>query len=168
LLHGNTIESITAYNGIDLMATAGYVKEIKQMIDDRSPDLLLAENIGIDDTGLGGGVTDRLREDGLGVTAVNFGGKAREDHFYDTRSEMAVLLAEEIRGSKIKLLDDELLKAQLADLRTEMTSRGRKLESKDKIKRRRGRSPDRSDSLMIANYMRTRGQYAPMVAMVEC
>lgn len=152
LFKGAEQKEIIAYHGIDTMATVGYTREYK----DRLGALLPDHKIGIDDTGVGGGVTDRLRELGLGITPVSFGGSARDKEYYvDCRSEMAIMLADDIKKKTIKLIDDKLQTAQLADLRSKMTSRGRKLEAKADMKKRIGRSPDRADATMIANYMRS-------------
>lgn len=176
LFHGAVELAPRAYHGIDTMQTAGYVKEVKRECKIRRQkdsgeweelDLLPDNRIGIDDTGVGGGVTDRLREDGISVTPVNFGARAREPEYYcDCRSEMAISFADAVKKGEIKLYDDPVQTAQIADLRTKMTSRGRRLEPKEEMKKRLGRSPDRADATLIANYMRTY-QLAPLMWVVE-
>ena len=52
--------------------------------------------------------------------------------------------------------DGRKLAADLTNVKFSYDSRGRiKLESKDEIKKRLGRSPDRGDALAIANWVRT-------------
>lgn len=143
-IHGNVARPIAKY-GQDLMATAGQVASIK------------ANQVGIDDSGLGGGVTDRLKEMGLNVTACIGGAGAREEKkFVNSRAEMWWALREALLAGDIALPDDRKLAADLTNVEYSYDSRGRiKLESKSEIKKRIGRSPDRGDALAIANWVRT-------------
>lgn len=141
---------ITRY-GQDLMATAGQLGTFK------------AHSIGVDDSGLGGGVTDRLRELGLPVVPCVAGAGAREEKkFINARAEMWWALREALAAGDITLPQDHKLSADLTNVEFSYDSRGRvKLESKADIKKRIGRSPDRGDALAIANWVRTpRIQYS--------
>lgn len=137
-----TIESIR--NGQDLMATAGGLVQFRGL------------KIGVDDAGLGGGVTDRLREQGVSVEAVLAGNSANEDQkFVNRRAEMYWALREALKAGDISLPDDRKLAADLTNHKFTYDSRGRiKLESKDDLKKRLGRSPDRADAVAIANWVR--------------
>lgn len=133
--------------GQDLMATCGDVVDCRREL---SVD---PKNIRVDDTGLGGGVTDRLRELGHDVTAINFGGKAAEEEkFANVRSEMFWALRERFRSGRIAIdPKDRMLVGDLSQLKYKLTSRGQiKLEDKSELKKRSGRSPDRADSLALA------------------
>lgn len=136
------IESIR--QGQDLMATAGTLVQFKGL------------KIGVDDAGLGGGVTDRLKEQGVAVTPVLAGSGAIEDtKFINRRAEMYWALREALKAGDISLPDDRKLAADLTNHKFTYDSRGRiKLESKDELKKRLGRSPDRADALAIANWVR--------------
>lgn len=68
-------------SGRDLMDTTGFIVETIQ----EHPECILA----VDDTGLGGGVTDRLIELGYDLLPVNFCARAYEhDRFRDKATEM--------------------------------------------------------------------------------
>lgn len=126
--------------GQDLMATAGHLRSIG------------ARRTAVDDTGLGGGVTDRLRELEVVVEAVNFGEAADEaEKFVNRRAELWWGLRDALKAGRIALPDDRRLAADLTNVRYSFDSRGRiKLESKDDIRKRLGRSPDRGDALALA------------------
>lgn len=139
-------------NGQDTMATTGQVRALR------------APHNAIDDTGLGGGVTDRLRElEHPGVIAVNFGENATdEERFVDRRSEIWWNLREALRDGRISLPPISgkdgadrrwaaRLHADLAAPRYSWDSRGRiRLEAKRDVKKRLGRSPDHGDALALA------------------
>lgn len=108
--------------------------------------------IGVDDTGVGGGVTDGLEDSGLDVDAVNFGANAiEEDKFENRKAELFWILREDIRDKKISLPDDKELINQLCSIKFSYTRKGKiKIESKDEMKKRGFKSPDKADSLAIA------------------
>lgn len=133
--------------GQDLMETAGKVISFGRALGVQDAD------IRIDDTGLGGGVTDRVREQGHRVTAINFGSKSTDEETYaDARSEILWLLRERFRVGNIAIdpRDGKLL-GDLSILKYKMTSRGQiKAEPKPEMKKRLGRSPDRGDAIGLA------------------
>ena len=106
----------------------------------------------LDDTGVGGGVTDMLRDRGFGevVRAINFQNKAINEKIYNNRrSEMwdgiRLWLNEDVQLPK----DDGLLD-DLCAVNKKYDTRGRlQLESKDDVKKRLGRSPDKADALAL-------------------
>jgi hypothetical protein len=129
--------------GQDLMATVGMIKGC------------LAKANAVDDTGMGGGVTDRLNEQSHPVTPVNFGEKAEdEERFVNRRTEIWWNLREAIRSRRLvlpPLQQAPRLHADLTNVCYSMDSAGRiKLEPKDQIKKRLGRSPDHGDALALA------------------
>lgn len=113
-----------------------------------------AEQIRVDGVGVGGGVVDRLLE--LGWPAVDMqAGQGALDPvmFLNARAEWYWALRQRFEDGDIDLdpLDDELA-SQLAALRYKFTSRGQiVIESKDDMRKRGMPSPDRADSLMLAN-----------------
>ena len=133
-----------------LMATAG---QIVRLAADHG---VKPERTLIDDCGLGGGVTDRLHELDFAVTPVNFGSKADEpDRFANVRAECHWRMREWL-DPKRSGRPGAIPKAQKAlglectIPRIGYTSRGQiKIESKDDIKKRLGRSPDLSDALAL-------------------
>ena len=120
----------------------------------------------IDDTGVGGGVTDRLKKLGANVIPINFGGKAQNKNKYpDIISEMWFCLADQIKN--IGIPRDLELMAELAGRYYKYTNdERRKVESKEEYKKRTGRrSPDKADALILAFYNRDNMAAAPTVAL---
>lgn len=144
-IHANgAVAPAIVRHGQNLMETAGQLKAMK------------VSQLGVDDAGLGGGVTDRLKEQGAQVVPCIGGSAAREDKkFVNARAEMWWALREALQAGDIHLPDDRKLAGDLTNVKFSYDSRGRiKLESKDDIKKRLGRSPDRGDALAIANWVR--------------
>lgn len=103
------------------------------------------------DIGYNPGVFDRLRTLGYSVAEVNFGGKARNDaRYFNKRAEMWCEMRDWLRrGGAIP--NDPDLKTDLSQPRYGYSSDNSrvKLESKDRIKERGGRSPDLGDALAL-------------------
>lgn len=140
LFEDGSVDVPKAFHGQNLMETAGRVK---------ASDAKLKA---VDDSGLGGGVTDRLREQGVEVLAYLAGEKAYDaERFINRRAETWWLIREALKKDEISLPPDNKLAADLTNIKFTYTSKGQiKLESKDDIKKRIGRSPDRGDALAIA------------------
>ena len=133
----------------------------------------------IDDSGVGGGVTDRLKEvveeEGLPIEVIpcNNGGKAMDAHYENAGTEMWGNVRElmeqtfsaKARGEEPILQlpqDDELIK-QLANRKYHITSRGRiVLEKKEDMKKRGLGSPDCADSLALCLYNPQTMSYNPV------
>lgn len=108
--------------------------------------------IKIDDSGLGGGVTDILYEDGYNAIPVNNGEKAKnEDKYPNSISEQWFEFANIINESV--LIEDKDLKMQLTSRFFKIDSRGRRVvESKDDYKKRGFKSPDKADAALLCYY----------------
>lgn len=109
--------------------------------------------INIDDTGVGGGVTDKLRRMMQNVNPVNFGAAPIDKKKYpDIISEMWFNLAGLL--PQIGLKDDNELLGELASRQFKYTAdERRKVESKEEYKKRTGRhSPDRADAAILCFY----------------
>lgn len=134
----------------------------------------------IDDTGLGGGVTDALNKAKRDhpdayhyrVVPVNFGEMADETRidrqlqalnrssaprtekiprFYNKRAEMYWNLRELIINKQVALPQNEALANELASIRYEYTAKQQiKIEDKAEIKKRTTESPDLADALALA------------------
>lgn len=133
----------------------------------------------IDDTGVGGGVTDRLKEvveeENLPIEVIpcNNAGKAMDAHYENAGAEMWGNVRElmeqtfsaKARGEEPILQlpqDDELIK-QLANRKYHITSRGRiVLEKKEDMKKRGLGSPDCADSLTLCFYNPQTMEYNPV------
>ena len=119
--------------------------------------------IGVDDTGVGGGVTDGIEDDGIDVDAMNFGSNAIDsDTFENLKAEIYWNLREDIKATyeairdgkpenrKISLPDDKELISQICSIKYKYTRKGKiAIESKDDMKKRGQKSPDKADSLAI-------------------
>ncbi len=145
---GNAQVAFQSYFGKDLMRTAARIKEL---YDEGWT------TIALDDTGIGGGVTDRLRELDVPVIAVNFAhaakGFIKQKQVANARAEMYFLLENELRNGAIKLLDDKELQQELTTMRLKVGPTGNYLiEEKSLITARLGRSPDKSDATALARY----------------
>jgi hypothetical protein len=146
---GNLQLPFETYQGRNLMATANRIVE------------LYKEGwkvIALDDTGIGGGVSDRLRELNIPHSPVNFAarpkGYIRTKQLANARAEMYFLLEEEIRRGEVKLLNDKEMVQELTGFRivVEQSSGAYRIEDKDAIRQRLGRSPDKSDAVALARY----------------
>lgn len=102
------------------------------------------------DAGCGGGVIDRLRQLGFTVTEVPFGGApARPAQYANKRAEMWGEMARWISAGGA-LPDESALKADLCQVCYDYDAAGRlRLEPKEKIKERCGKSPDLADALAL-------------------
>lgn len=103
------------------------------------------------DAGCGGGVIDRLRQLGYrNIVEVPFGGRAsRPEQFVNKRAEMWYEMAQWIKTQGV-LPDFPELKADLCQVCYDYDAAGRlRLESKEKIKERTGKSPDLADALAL-------------------
>jgi phage terminase large subunit len=108
--------------------------------------------IKVDDTGVGGGVTDRLRALGANVIAVNFGGKSGDTDKYETAAD-EMWFEFEKKIHEVEIPNDPELFTQLTGRLYGYDKRERrKVESKTEYKKRWGRSPDKADALLLAYY----------------
>ena len=138
-----------SHQGWSTMQTAGRVIALAREWG------IAPDGIALDDTGVGGGVTDRLDEEGFYVHPVNFAERAEDAEKYaNRRTEMYARLAQSLRpgdgGAFALPRDARDLARQLTDLQYKFTSRGQMaLESKDDLRKRLGRSPDDADALAL-------------------
>lgn len=102
------------------------------------------------DAGCGGGVIDRLRQLGYSVIEVPFGGAAlHAGQYANKRAEMWGEMAQWIKDAGA-LPDDAALKADLCQVCYDFDIAGRlRLESKETLKARCGKSPDLADALAL-------------------
>lgn len=111
--------------------------------------------------GYGGSALERLRDNGVetighkGAEASGARTKDRQFHFVNKRSEILWRFREALDpdqegGSTIMLPDDPALVADLTAPTFEVVSRGIKVESKEDVCKRLGRSTDRGDAVVMA------------------
>ena len=141
---GNRVRIHKTYTARSLMETVGNIVDCAREYN--APGMRVV----IDDVGLGGGVTDRLKELGVPVDGFNGGSAANEPRLYpNRRSEAWFVFAEQIH--QVDLDTDEMLGADLVAPKYSLDSSGRRVvEAKDKTKKRLGRSPDRADAVLMA------------------
>jgi phage terminase large subunit len=103
----------------------------------------------IDDTGVGGGVTDEMKKRGYNIIAINFGGVPSDNNKYPNWiSEAWFHLAEII--NEVQLPYDSDLLMELTTRQWQQDNKGkRKIESKVDYKKRGFRSPDIADACII-------------------
>lgn len=129
------------YKDIDNMAFAAHLmREMERW----QPDAVFV------DAGRGEGVIDRCRQMGYSVTEVNFGGRSDyPERYVNKRVEMWDSIKEWLdQGGSIPDIPE--LKTELVTPEYSFDAAGRmKLESKESIKERMGKSPDIADSLAL-------------------
>jgi phage terminase large subunit len=138
---------VEAWRGLDTMQTAGRVKNAyDEAATDDKPTMIVVDVIGV-----GAGVVDRLRELGLPVRALNVAeAPAVRAKFHRLRDEMYWRGREWFEGLNVECTDTQV-GAELGDVTYGYTSSGQiKVEPKDAIKERLGRSPDVGESLLLS------------------
>jgi hypothetical protein len=142
--YGPTLQPLEAVNKKDTNWTIGRIRVLHTQDN--------YEFMGGDDTGVGGGVTDGCRDAGLDFEAFNFGASAiEEEKFENLKAEIYWNLRCDIRDKKLSLPDDKDLINQLSSIKYSYTRKGKiKIESKDDMKKRGLKSPDRADAVAIA------------------
>jgi hypothetical protein len=143
---------IVTVSGFDTVAVAGKVIEVARLLR-RSPTEKVSVKV---DTsgGYGAGVADLLRAEypkELDVHDVSASEKADDAEVYvNKRAQLHFAVAEWLTDGGA-LPQDKPLEVELLAPRYSYDARGRrKIESKDEIKKRIGRSPDRADALALS------------------
>jgi hypothetical protein len=109
---------------------------------------LKVERIFVDNTGgFGGSVVDSLQLfPNIDVTPVHYNSKAQDKRYYNKRTEMWVRMRDWIRDGGC-LPNDPALAEELTTPRLQFHGGMFRLEEKEQIKQRLGRSPDKADAL---------------------
>lgn len=140
---GRKVHEIQSWHGRGTMETVGLVA--------RAADRVQPEMINVDCTGVGSGVADRLIELGYPVNRIHFGERAVQTELYAIRrDEMWGEMKAWLEDKPSALPDDNRLMADLTGPQyTYDSSRRMKLESKEQMKKRGLKSPDRADALAL-------------------
>ncbi len=164
------LKMVVRRRGQNLMATVGdIVAQYKQAVRE-FPEYKGRIYVNIDDTGLGGGVTDRLkevkREQGLHrlfVIPINAAerietdskeGKDAAEHYNNLTTHMWAVFRELLENRQIVIEEEAETFAQLSVRKYFMASNGKiELESKKEMKKRGLRSPDRADAATLSTYL---------------
>jgi hypothetical protein len=144
---GNVVRVARQYDGRDLMRTVG---EVTALARELQRDLGRRPVVVVDDAGLGGGVTDRLRELAeFRVVDFNGGRKASSRDYPNKRSELWFSFADLLPVLDLDPADEELA-ADLLSPTYGMASDGKRVvEQKSATRKRLRRSPDRADAVML-------------------
>jgi len=140
---GNIVLEYKVMNGFDLMQTCGWVmNEARQ----ENPAEIMVDSIG-----LGAGVADRLREQGLNVRDVNVSEvSALSPTAAKLRDELWMSVKEWLNKRTCRLPRSEELRADLVGPTYTFLSNGKlKVEAKNDMKRRGLKSPDIADALCL-------------------
>jgi hypothetical protein len=150
------VEAVDAWDSRDLMVTAQRTLELA------SRHGVPGDHVSVDVSGIGAGVVDRLREAGLPVNAIDFGGPCEGDwtwllgsdaKFLNRKAELhwAGRMALTNGYASIPSKFAKTLWRQLEWTNYEYNERGvLRMESKDKLRARFGASPDYADAWYIS------------------
>jgi hypothetical protein len=140
---GNSLLELIGFRDRDTMAAVG-----RFIIEFRKHALRPAQIWG-DAGGLGHVMCDALRDSGWPINRFEFGAKPRQDNLFKNRAtEIWMHLSKLIDRREIILFHDNALIAQLTSRKTFYDMRGRlRLESKDDLRSRGIKSPDRADAV---------------------
>lgn len=148
---GLRIHPIRTVNGSATDQVVGWV--LKTATELRRGEETVTVNV--DSIGVGGGVADGLRAlkvKWLTVCDLNSSERARDhENFNNRRSEMAFGVADFLAGGGALPPNDGKLEGELVAPIYDFDTQGRRrVESKDAIKKRIKRSPDRADAVALA------------------
>lgn len=153
-------------HGQNLMRTVGDIVQQYRLILKEYPDYYDPIPVIIDDTGMGGGVTDRLTEVRaeqklyrMTILPVNFSEKVPDKEaakwYGDITSYMWSIVRDRLEDGTLKLPNDSDLIAQLSARKYTVNSSGKIiLEGKKDMKKRGIFSPDRADALALSCFIR--------------
>jgi hypothetical protein len=117
------------------------------------------KHVGVDGVGVGAGAINALKE--MGIYVYNLMGGARAVHepksaytFKNLRSQMWWELREDLRQGLICIPNDEEVIADICAPTYKVNDKEIIVESKDEIKKRLGRSPNKGDAVVYWNWAR--------------
>lgn len=150
---GTKIIKVVRKHEKDLMKFVGMITAVEQNLLSQGYEITAFK---IDDTGVGGGVTDRLNElrrNGMfksKVVPINFASNATDKYHARIGDQMWENMNDLIKISLSLPEDDELI-SQLSQRKYQMLSNGKiMLEPKQSMRRRGLKSPDIADALALA------------------
>jgi hypothetical protein len=147
--HGKQADEPMIFKGVDNMTLVGHLSHLCDRI---KPEAVFI------DAGRGEGIIDRMRQLGYSVQEINFGGSPVNPHYVNKRMEMWDLMKEWI-VSVGQLPNVAELKSDLVTPTYSFDAMNRmKLESKEDVKKRLGRSTDVSDALALTFAMPVRSR----------
>jgi hypothetical protein len=143
LRKGHKVIWVEKWGKTDLMETTGRVIRLMERFK--------PQTVNLDAIGLGAGVYDRLKEQGFRIKAIIAGKDARDKkHYVNVRAEMYAQLAKLFEDGDISIPDDPELIAQLSSIQYKIVSDRRiQMESKEEMRKRGVKSPDKADALAL-------------------
>ena len=142
------LEKPLSWRGRDLMQTTGKVVAMYEAAREKDkPDVIVVDAIG-----LGAGVVDRLKENGLPVKGVNVSASpAVGDRFMKLRDELYFRMRDWFEGRYCKIPEgcDDLMGELVMPVYDYQSNGKIKVASKQEIRKLSGRSPDLSDAFML-------------------
>lgn len=156
-----TIATVLSHTG-NVLGFQEYYETNLSVLAEKIYQMFPREYVAIDDTGCGSGVTDRLTQLGhKNIFPIHFGSSPR--NFYqgslhptNARTEMLLLLENDLRSGFLKIPEDHTLTRELTAWKINSVYGGQycRADYKSTIQRRLSASPDKSDSFALANYCR--------------
>ncbi len=144
---GITVLDIKTFKSMDLMQLCGAVKaEYDTSTFENKPQEILVDVIG-----LGSGVVDRLAEQNLPVRGVNVAeAPSTKKNYLNLRAELWFAIKDWLAQRDCRLPNNDELASELAAPQYKYTSSGKiKIESKDEMRKRGIKSPDKADALAL-------------------
>jgi hypothetical protein len=144
---GNTVFEIRTFKSMDLMQLCGAVKNLY----DDATAIEKPQEILVDVIGLGSGVVDRLSELNLPVRGINVAeSPATGKNYLNLRAELWFAIKDWLAQRDCRLPYDDELVSELVAPSYKYTSTGKiKIESKEDMKKRGIKSPDKADALAL-------------------
>lgn len=132
----------------------------RDVLAEARASMIPAELVGVDSVGVGAGTVNVLHDADFWVQTLNGGAKPAEngdaERFLNLRSQQHWQMREDLQHARIVLPDDSELWEDLT-MPTWETRNGKiVVESKEDIKKRLGRSPNKGDAAILWNWVRHR------------
>ena len=112
--------------------------------------------IAVDADGLGAGTVDALEDmnlPGIDIIEIHSAGKPEDPQYVNLKAEMTFIAKRRAEEGNASIPDDEVLKEELLEIKFFVNKKGLiQIESKDDIKDRLGRSPNRADAWIYLQY----------------
>lgn len=163
---GDDTTELAVFNGNVLVCIESYAKkdinQVAQIILRKiREEGIKPENIGVDTVGLGAGVYDIIKSSGFRINEICSGMspieiRGENYRFRNLRSQMHWHFREQLREGKIKIgINDKEFEEEALSVKYEISSEKMiTIESKEEIKKRIGRSTNKLDAVIYANFTR--------------
>lgn len=156
---GLVLSPLITFSGINTTRLTGMIAQEIRALRKKGYDGAIT--VKVDDTGIGGGVTDQLQEIdaelNIDVIPINNGASANDPDYYNLGANLWGDFKEALKS--ITIPDDPELITQLTTRKYKIRPDGRiQLEEKDAMKKRGLNSPDKADAAVLA-YAQVGGGY---------